>query len=299
MKKFLTFILKIVVLLAFVGIIAFGTVAIINTSAKIDSAYNTISSAQEETPYYELGVLMQANVKTSVSGGDDEYITFLNGAMVDLNSAINYYVDYLVMHRDMDKNKQIELKDYYGKYKSLFEQTKRTYNEHVEWYVDRVNDHDPDSVHHWTDVEKLKYITNNQSIVSSYADCYKAGSDFFWLLCDTTRTITYGSALNYKAISDALVVSYADRAVSSVFGVTKKTPSTCAAVTDYQDIRESFDVFDESDVLTNSSVNTFVSDMNKIDMHRFVNDYDEYLSHSADSLKTHISRAKTFVDNNF
>ena len=307
MRNFFTLVLKIFTLLAFVGVVAFGMVVVINATAKVENAYNTISTSQRETPYGELAVLMRANVKTEAgdSGQDDNYVIFLNTAMADLNDAINYFTDYLVVNTSLDKDTQVSLKEHYDRYKNAFELTKSTYNEHLEWYVGRVNEHEQNGTQTWEGLEKSKYASNNQSILSSYADCYNAGSVFFWALFDTHRSLYYGSTLNYMGITYALRIAYADKAVANASGEINKLPayrqnlSSRQDVSAYLDIRDDFDRFDESSVLTNNDVNTFVEDMNMIDIHRFVNDYSAYYEHSSQNLQTHISRAKSFIDTKY
>ena len=114
MKNFFTILLKVITIVAFAGIIAFGTAVIINTTAGTSNAYHLVITSQKQIPYDEFAYMINNNIRVSVENDEkDAYGIFLNTAVSDLNDAIDYYANYLVLTSKFTKDEQISLKAKY------------------------------------------------------------------------------------------------------------------------------------------------------------------------------------------
>ena len=299
MRKFWTIMLRVVLVASFLGIVLFSAVAIFTNTAYASNAYNTITTSQQTTPYDEFYNNIENNLYSSVNEDENPYGIFLNEVMQDLNSAINYYTNYLVLYGKYSKDTNISLKASYAKYSKAFGVAKATYEDYIIWFNDRKSDHEAGSLHYWTVLERNKFSTLSESIISSYLNAFNAGKDFFWSLFKAIQNNCFGGNLNYEQLSYTLDVSYASFGVSGVFASTRVLPSASAEVTKYRQVKLYCDIYDEKDTLADNSVNVFVKDLNKVDIYRLVNDYSEYYLSSPQEIKTSLIRASSFINANF
>ena len=300
MKKFFTILLKVITIIAFAGIIAFGTAVVINATAGTSNAYYLVITSQKQTPYDEFAYMIKNNIRVSVESDEkDAYGNFLNTAVRDLNDAINYYANYLVLTNKFTKDEQISLKAKYTEYQDAFEVSKQTYNDCVSWYVERYNDHEPGVAHNWSDFEKGKYAQYERAVIDSYLLCYSKGSSFFKELSSLIKSNVLSGRTNYTASMQMLKVAYADYAVFD--SATKSNPSTSASANKYLSLRENLDVFSDADILTDTTsvVRTFVSDFNKVDIYRLVSNFNDYYNSVEDSFKPVLSSVRSFINDNF
>ena len=299
MRKFWTVALRVVLVTSFLGIVLFSAVAIFTNTAYTSNAYNTTTFRQQTTPYTDFYNNIENRLYSSVDETSNPYGSFLNEMMSELNSAIDYYTNYLVVYDKYSKDTNISLKASYDKYANAFSVAKTTYEDYIFWFNDRKSDHEEGSLHYWTVFERNKFATLMESVLSSYLNAFNAGVDFFWNLFYSVKNNYFCGDLNYEQLAVAIRVSYTSFGTKGVFSEPRVLPSSCTEAKRSARVRNYLDIYTESQVFTNNQLNTFVGDLNKIDISRLVNDYNNYYVSASQEIKISIVRANNFINANF
>ena len=106
MKKFFSALLKIIMVVAFVGILVFVTVAVINSRNIAYEAYNYVYTSKKDIDVNSLVEDIDKNVHLDAGLLGNEYTTFVGDAILQLDDGIDYYLDYLSTDNLITKGEQ-------------------------------------------------------------------------------------------------------------------------------------------------------------------------------------------------
>ena len=183
--------LKIIIVIAFVGIFVVAGILFIKNRNVDCMAYNSITIEMKETDFDGLSNDAQ-NVKESYGGALDDYSQMIDSMVYNLNLGINFYMDYLVNIRTISRGEQDMLIEKYFAYTNEIDETRKALDLYLENYEK-------------ADIEESirKNITaNNGNYVKTYTTAFSKGSEFFRSLVNVVNKYSHDgkSEFNYREI---------------------------------------------------------------------------------------------------
>ena len=174
--------LKILIVVSFIGIIVFVCIAIFNNQNISYEAYSYIAYTHKSTDFKSLQNNIKNNVKSAYGEGADSYVNYINTAITELNEGIDYFIDYLAYEDGLTKGEQDKLINLYDDYLYMFDKVDSDYKSYVDAYeearVQVENDYEG------SDVALNKLKSWGYILVSDYTGCYTNGSKFFKYLVE-------------------------------------------------------------------------------------------------------------------
>lgn len=302
MSKFATLLLKIILVISFIGIIVFVAFAIINNQNISYEAYNYVSNAYLQTNFDSLKNNVNANMKSSYNGEVDEYAKYINSAINEVNKGSKYFLNYLSVEKDLTKGEQDKLRSLFDNYLSNFNKALNAYNDYITSYQDAdyqyTNNFDNSSVALSIVISKCVYF------VERYTDCYVSGSQFLKYLVDITNKYSFQNCFSYKEQAYLIKVGIVDNTTNYVLENMKNKKENRAYNTNVRDndlIDCFYDFlgkeqnFKEENLITNSNFQQFVLNLNSLNIYSWAGNYENYKS----SLKDEVVIAKCENAKNF
>lgn len=181
--------LKIIIVIAFVGIFVVGGILIIKNRNVDLMAYNTIKIKSEEIKIDELSK-NALKVKDSYDGALDIYANTVYAMIYNTNLGIDFYLDYLVNIRTISRGEQDMLIEKYLAYGDAVKKAEEAYILYDKTYKE-------------ADVGESirKNITANAgTFVITYLDVYKANSEFYKSLVEIINKYSHNGRRDYNFI---------------------------------------------------------------------------------------------------
>lgn len=308
MSKFWTVLLKIIMVMSFIGILVFVGIAIFNNINISYEAYNYIYTLHNKTDFNTLQNNIYNNVKTKYNGQYDDYARFINSSITQINMGIDFYLDYLANEDKLSKGEQDKLCSLYDSYIKSFSETQKDYNQYTFAY----------------DEAKIKIETNHNDanyaivnlrargveLVKNYAKCYQNGSKFFKYLvsvvqnhCFDGKSYHVYTGLCYMIkvglIDNSIVYVMSDMNIKLNDSGFNKSITSYDLVDSYYDFLQKESSFSQKVTITNNSLLAFINNLNSLDVYEWAGNFGKYTENLSDTLKQKSKSAKSFYDVNF
>jgi len=183
--------LKIIIIIAFVGIFVVAGILFIKNRNIDCMAYNSITIEMKETDFEGLSEDAQV-VRESYGGALDDYSQAIDAMVQNLNMGISFYMDYLVNIKTISRGEQDMLIEKYFAYTNTIDETRTALDLYLENY-EKAN----------IEESIRKNITaNNGNYVKTYTIAYSKGSEFFRSLVNIVNKYAHNGkpAYNYHEL---------------------------------------------------------------------------------------------------
>lgn len=179
--------LKIIIVIAFVGIFVVAGILFIKNRNIDCMAYNSITMEMKETDFEGLSEDAQV-VRESYDGALDDYSQAIDAMVQNLNMAISFYMDYLVNIKTVSRGEQDMLIEKYFAYTDKIDETRTALDLYLENY-EKAN----------IEESIRKNITaNNGNYVKTYTTAFGKGSEFFRSLVNIVNKYSYNGKPVYN-----------------------------------------------------------------------------------------------------
>lgn len=122
-------VIRIIIVLCFVGMVAFGVIVLINNINVETKAYSQIAEMRNNAEFDNFYI--RADKVQSTAGGDQcSYTAYTNKATILLNEGIDYYLVYLQDMDGMNRNDMNKLVKGYKAYIAQYNKAKRALNQY-------------------------------------------------------------------------------------------------------------------------------------------------------------------------
>ena len=308
MSKFGNILLRIIIVLSFVGIVVFVGIAIFNNQNIAFEAYNYIVATQSSKDFNQLQTNIRNKFKATYDGLSDTYANFIDSAITELNEGIDYFIDYLVFEDKITKGEQDKLTSLYKNYVKSFEATEESYSLYTESYEDAKKKIEED--HEYANYAKELVNKRAVYVVRNYYSCFTNGSDFFKYLTKIVNKYNMDNSgyFSYKGQSYMIKVGLVDYANNFILdnmdkkerGQTYETSATAnALVNTYYSYLANAEDYNDSQCLTNNDFREFKNNLNSLDIFEWAGNYENYTATLTEDLKTKSSNALSFFNNKF
>ena len=122
-------IIRIIIILCFVGMVAFGVIVLINNINVETKAYSQITKMRDNAEFDNFYIRAD-KVKSTSSGDQCPYSAYANNATILLNEGIDYYLVYLQDMDGMNRNDMNKLVKGYKAYIAQYNKAKRALNQY-------------------------------------------------------------------------------------------------------------------------------------------------------------------------
>jgi len=288
MKKFWTIVLRIVMVLSFIGAFVFVSIAVVTNQGIEFESFSYISRKSDETDFSEFEENVTSNVKLIYGASNDDYTEFLAKACGEMNEGIDYLLDFLATQSDLQKGDHNTLIDSYDAYLQKFDTAKDAYDEYISSYAKA------------EETSGATYacnlvISSEKVLSTAYAECYKSGSVFFKNLVNVVREYSFDDmGLSYSCQNYVIKIGLCDYVVKQIFTATRGNMDSNALKISFDYFCLYGESFSDDDVVTNSDFKDFVEILNSLNIYEWAGNYASYvtgLSNATDALW-----AKNFFD---
>ncbi|MBR1985020.1 MAG: hypothetical protein IKA31_04690 [Clostridia bacterium] len=309
MNKFWTILLKILIVVSFIGIIVFVGIAIFNNQNIAFEAYSYIAYTHKSTDFKTLQNNITNNVKADYYDSEmDSYAKYINTAITELNAGIDYYIDYLVFEDELTKGEQDKLINLYDSYLGMFSKVNEDYKSYKDAYeearVQVENDYEG------SDVALNKLKSWGFILVRDYTGCYEKGSEFFKFLVEMVDTYDQNSSGLYSYTGQGYMIKngLVDYSLEFVLyninervnGRTHQANARSnALVENFYDFVSTSKKFTDKSTVTNTNLRVFINNLNQLNIYEWAGNNSNYLKTLSDDLKQVSNSALTFYNNNF
>ena len=291
MSKFATVLLKIIMVIAFIGIIVFVAFAIITNQNVSYEAYNYISSYYQNSDFSSFESKVNSNMRETYDDGQewhgniDTYAIFLNTAIRELNNGSKHFLNYLSCEKDLTKGEQDNLKNLFNKYTSSYDNAKKAYDDYMVSYQDADNQFN----HHHDESDVALSIVKSKCIyfVEIYADCYVQGSKFFKALVDLVDKYTFKNSKTFSFKDEVYLIKVGtvDGCIDFVYlNMRNKKDSKSYEINarNYDLVDCFYDVlniennFKDENSIINENFQNFILNLNKLNIYGWASNYESY-----------------------
>ncbi|NCB48129.1 MAG: hypothetical protein EOM55_00640 [Clostridia bacterium] len=288
MKKFWTVMLRIIMVMSFIGAFSFVGIAIVTNQGIEFESYKYIIKKFDETDFSAFESNVKANVKLTYGSSNDKYTDFLANACAELNEGINYFLDFLAIESGLQKGDHNILIDGFNDYLQNFDKANDAYDDYMSAYSKA------------EDTSGATYacnlvISSEKMFSDAYLKCYKSGSLFFKNLARIVREYSFDNmGLSYSCQNYAIKVGLCDYVALEVFTVTRGNIDINQLKIIFDNFCLNGDSFGDEDVIINNNFKKFVDILNLLNIYEWAGNYNAYatsLSNASDALW-----AKDFFD---
>jgi len=288
MKKFWTIVLRIIMVMSFIGAFTFVGIAVVTNQGIVFESYKYISKKVEETDFNEFQTKVITNVKLTYGSAKDDYTEFLADASAELNEGIDFFLDFLAIESDLQKGDHNTLIDGFDDYLQKFDKANDAYDEYISAYSKAEETSG--------ETYACNLVVSSEKVLSTaYADCYKSGSAFFKNLSRIVREYSFDNmGLSYSCQNYLIKVGLCDYVVKQVFTDTRGNINNNELKIVFDNFCLNGDGFGDEDIVTNNNFKRFVDILNSHNIYEWAGNYDLYasgLSNASEALW-----AKNFFD---
>lgn len=309
MSKFATVLLKILMVISFVGVIVFVAFAIISNQNVSFEAYSYIASSYENVEFSKLESDVNSNMKSSYNGEVDGYAKYINKAISELNKGNKFFLDYLSIEKDLTKGEQDKLKSLYNNYISKFNICQSSYNDYIDAYeeADYKYHYDYDN----SKVARSIVVSKCINFVENYTNCYVSGSNFFKYLVQVVNkySLQNNGFSSFTEQSYLIKVGIVDNTTSFVYSnmQNKKQDMDYEIEVRNNDLVDAFydfvareATYKTKNALTDSSFQAFIINLNCLNIYEFAGNYDAYFAKlKKEEIKTKCAQAHEYFVSHF
>ena len=181
--------LKIIIVIAFVGIFVVSGILIIKNRNVDLMAYNTINTKKQEINFTKLSD-GATKVKDAFEGNTDVYADFVNAAILNTNMSIDFYLDYLVNIRTISRGEQDMLIEKYLEYGKAVEKAQTALDLYNTTYK---------QAEIAVDIQK-SIVASSGTFVATFIEVYEASSDFYKNLVDIVDKYSHNGNTEYNYV---------------------------------------------------------------------------------------------------
>lgn len=298
MRGFLSVVLRIIMLLAFVGIIVFVAVAIITNQSIAYSSYNYIYSEKQKANFSDFYDNL-GRVKETFGASKDEYTAFLSNAILDVNNGVDYYLSFLSKGKDLTKGDHDRLINDYKKYISSYETSRKLYNDYKTAYTIAEETNKSGNEQDFI-FAKQNLEAKEKDLVLRLVEQENTGINFFRSLVNVVDKYVLKTHLNtsYKGEVYILNLGLANLVVKDAFyegnnfRETRKNILLSEDYATYKTFRASSVSISDKDLITNGILRQFVEDLSYLDGYLWASDYDNYVLKIDNTMKEKAIRAR-------
>ncbi len=292
-------VLKVIIIIAFVGILGIVGIVLINNHNVEKKGYSTIV---EQNKSIKMNLLTDRSglVSTTYGGAADEYAIYTTKSFLYLNEGIDYYFNYFDNMPKMsraDKDKLVDLNAAYIK------QCKKAIKS-LDVYFTIASKGSAQI----TPGEKAQLSALSAEFMTEYVNAYDKGTAYFKALQKAVEKSVYKSNYqkDFTSISYEITNFYAQRSISFVKeNMAKRISGNTASPLTYsvnvQNFLKMYDKIKANQVITpsnemsNSTYATFVSNYNKINGLKLLEDPTIYLASLKPETQIVASAVKSFL----
>lgn len=294
MKSFWTNVLKVVMVLSFIGALAFVGIAVITNQGIEFESYAYISRKITEANFADTQQKISDNVKLSFGMSSNKYTSFLVEANKEMNDGISLFLDYLSIERTLQKGEHNALISSYDSYLSKHQKVRSAYVNYKTTY-DTIDSLSGDEKIYAQNLLKSQEFT----LSSLYADCYKSGSAFFKILINTVKSHSFsGAPLPYSCQRYLIKLGLCDYVVKQVF-----TPSRDNIDINQNTLRVAFGKYlstanglSDDVAITNTNFLNFITTLNAINVYEWAGNFSSYVLTLSPSLAAKAQSAREFFN---
>lgn len=289
--------MKVIMVLSFIGALAFVGIAIITNQGITFESYNYISKKSVDTKFEEMQDDIYTNVKKYHGASSNDYTDFLVNANKELNDGISFFLNYLSIEEALQKNEHNILISAYDNYLSKFQSVQTAYKDYMKAYnaFADLNAENP--------IYAQTLLKNKEFIVSSaYADCFKSGSAFFKELVNTVKSYSFsGAFLPYSCQRYLIKVGLCDYVVKQVFTPTRDeiNINLNSLKIIFDNYCANADGFSDRETITNSNFLKFTTTLNAVNIYEWAGNFNSYVLTLSPSLATEAQAAKIFFNEGY
>ena len=293
-------ILKIIIVVALIGILVVTGIIIIRNRNIQHEAYNTINVKISENNFEPVSTGANA-LRSSYEGPIDEFSVYVDDIIGHLNEGIDFYLNYLSLIEDVSRGEQDKLIDKYVNYVNALieaEDALKFYNETYEKSAVE-------------ETIKRQIPALSGTFVLKYNTAYQKGSEFFKELVLVVNKYLYESAVVNNGIEmrHILINAFSDRTIAFVENNMEsriQMSTNLESLSDNQDYKNfvalvsSFDTFEATDALINDiGFNGFALNASKIDIVKLIVEDTEYYNTLTEEQKTVATSVNNYLTAKF
>ena len=292
MNKVFSVILRIVMMLSFLGIILFVSIAILNNQNISYEAYNYIYNEKSKVQVEAFTELVDANVDLDLSGSDDPNVTLISNCLNQTSLGIDYFLDYLAFEDELSKGEQNNLISQFNSFVNYFNKSRTSLNKYLEVYKLAVEQFGESAIVQYLYEVKLIFIED-------YLNCYKSAQILFESLVDCAKNYTFNTCnFTYHDLTFILKFTLAKASINEVF-VKNVLPNSSSLVSSfYYYSTVGYLKYSDSQLLTNEDFGDFVMGLNSLNIYRLFSDYDNYINSLSSDFKVIAQETKDFFNIN-
>lgn len=289
--------IRILIILCVIGVVTFGVVAFLVNHNVEQKAYSEIATIRNNTNF-EKFYKNADNTKSKYGGDQCPYVKYVNDATKDLNTGIDYYLNYLQNMSGMNKNGKTALVDKYRDYISAINEAKVARSKY-----DTFN-----SKPSPTDNDKKQIAIQSANFARTYLLAYGKGYQFFSMLQDIVDSKVFGGNMykNYTLIKYEMESVFVNQSINKLVGELEKkmlnksfsaTPAYASTAASNYNILHSKEVSSSLELKSSSYAN-FINNYNKItDVRAFLADSKTYIANNDKEVAAR--DAKNFLSSTF
>ena len=293
--------LKIIIVIAFVGIFVVGGILIIKNRNVDLMAYNTIKIKSEEIKIDELSK-NALKVKDSYDGALDIYANTVYAMIYNTNLGIDFYLDYLVNIRTISRGEQDMLIEKYLAYGDAVKKAEEAYILYDKTYKE-------------ADVGEniRKNITANAgTFVTTYLDVYKANSEFYKSLVEIINKYSHNGHRDYNFIEFRLhmINALSDNCVSVIEENMQKRINTgsntglvdiqnAQCFTDYRDFAIKANEYEVSKTYMTIEFDGFLIKCRELDIVKLITEKSDYVKTLSEEQNVIAADVLAFINSKF
>lgn len=292
--------IRILIALCFVGVAVFGVVAFLANYNVESKTYSEIATIRDNTEFDAFYAKAENTLLAYGSTTKSSYILYINDATKELNSAIDYYLNYLQNMSGMNKNDKDSLVNKYREYISAINEAK-TARKKYESFANKVSPSTSD---------KSQVAIQSANFAKNYILAYSKGYNFFATLQDMVDQKVFGGNMfkSSAMIKYEMESVFVNQSVNTLVGELEKKIagkthtadpySASSYANNFKLVKANTTVLTEATELKNSTCANFMINYNSLkDIRVFLVDSSTYIANNS-SEKTTATSVKSFLKNN-
>ncbi len=295
MKKFFSVLLRIIMLLSFVGILVFVSIAFINSQNTSFEAYNYVYNNKQTLNLDETIENINNNVKIRYGARDDVYASFISVAVSDISEGIDYFLNYLALQDNITRGEQDRIIRSFDNMSNELSIVNNAYNEYMEAY--KIAQEQSGAEYAAQNV-----IAREIYLIDRYIIFYNAESLLLKNIVEIIQDYSM-EQISYEGLTYLIKTGLSEGVIREVFVGESQEDRGDIANNELANTFYEFDIrstrFSNKDVVLNESLRTFVEDLNHLNIYSWAGNYDGYIANLTGTTKARAISAKSFFDNNF
>lgn len=295
MKKFFSALLRIIMLLSFVGILVFVSIAFINSQNTSFEAYNYVYNNKQVLYLDETVENINNNVKIRYGAKDDVYASFISMAVSDISKGIDYFLNYLALQDNITRGEQDRIIRSFDNMSNELSIVNNAYNEYMEAY--KIAQEQSGAEYAAQNV-----IAREIYLIDRYIVFYNAESLLLKNIVEIIQEYSM-EQVSYEGLTYLIKAGLSEGVIREVFVGESQEDRGDIANNELANTFYEFDIrstrFSNKDVVLNEILRTFVEDLNHLNIYSWAGNYEGYIANLTGTTRARAISAKSFFDDNF